>query len=145
MYTLERALANVLPALVANDRFRHTFAEKANVVGPWIEHQLEAVAAIALGGRGTLEQALQRLHDLYHNVQLYKSNLDELERINQQLQESYIFENPFTRYTMETLRVGWETLITSLNKTTNEIENQVCSTDRRHIAIHSEHVFRFRS
>jgi len=117
----------------ANDRFRHTFAEKANVVGPWIEHQLEAVAAIALGGRGTLEQSLQRLSDLYHNVQLYKPKLDELERINQQLQESYIFENPFTRYTMETLRVGWETLITSLNKTTNEIENQILTRDSKGI------------
>lgn len=95
-----------------------------------MEQQLENVATIALGGRGSLESHLQRLSDLLRSVQTYKQNLDDLERINQQLQENYIFENPFTRYTMETLRVGWETLITSINKTTNEIENQVSRTKK---------------
>ncbi|XP_003380382.1 alpha-actinin-2 [Trichinella spiralis] len=110
----------------SNDRLRRTFAEKANAVGPYLEQQLSQVATIALGGRGSLEQALQRLLDLYRSVENYKLNMDELERINQQLQESYICENPFTQYTMETLYVGWETLLTNINKTINEIENQVC-------------------
>uniref|UniRef100_A0A915JQZ4 EF-hand domain-containing protein n=1 Tax=Romanomermis culicivorax TaxID=13658 RepID=A0A915JQZ4_ROMCU len=126
-----------------NDRYRQSFAEKANVVGPWLEHQLENVAGIALGGRGSLEQSLQRLTDLYHTVQTYKPNLDELERINQQLQENYIFENPFTSYTMETLRVGWETLITSINKTSNEIENQILTRDSK--GIREDQLNEFRS
>lgn len=127
----------------SNDRYRQSFAEKANVVGPWLEHQLENVAGIALGGRGSLEQSLQRLTDLYHTVQTYKPNLDELERINQQLQENYIFENPFTSYTMETLRVGWETLITSINKTSNEIENQILTRDSK--GIRDDQLNEFRS
>jgi actinin alpha len=127
----------------SNDRFRHTFAEKANVVGPWLEQQLENVATIALGGRGSLESHLQRLSDLLRSVQTYKQNLDDLERINQQLQENYIFENPFTRYTMETLRVGWETLITSINKTTNEIENQILTRDSK--GIRDEQLNEFRA
>ncbi|VDP17326.1 unnamed protein product [Soboliphyme baturini] len=127
----------------ANDRFRHTFAEKANVLGPYLEQQLQNVAAIALGGRGSLEQSLQRLQDLCKSVQSYKSSLDELERINQQLQENYILENPFTSYTMETLRVGWETLLTNINRTTNEIENQILTRDSK--GIKDEQLNEFRS
>lgn len=117
----------------SNDRLRHQFGEKANVVGPWLEQQLEMVASIGLGGRGSLEASIQRLQELYHNVHLYKPNLDELERFNQDLQENYIFENRFTNYTMETLRVGWEQLLTSINKTINEIENQILTRDSKGI------------
>jgi actinin alpha len=117
----------------SNDRLRHQFGEKANVVGPWLEQQLEMVASIGLGGRGSLEASIQRLQELYHNVHLYKPNLDELERFNQELQENYIFENRFTNYTMETLRVGWEQLLTSINKTINEIENQILTRDSKGI------------
>ena len=56
----------------------------------------------------------------------FKPHLEELERINQQIQESFVFENRYTQYTMETLRVGWEQLVTSVNRTINEVENQVC-------------------
>ena len=45
----------------------------------------------------------------------FKPHLEELERINQQIQESFVFENRYTQYTMETLRVGWEQLVTSGN------------------------------
>ena len=34
---------------IDNELLRRQFAEKANVVGPWIEHQLDAVTAIGLG------------------------------------------------------------------------------------------------
>lgn len=57
----------------------------------------------------------------------YKPNLDELERINQEMQENFVFENRATRYSMESLRVGWESLLTSINRTINECENQVGS------------------
>jgi len=32
-----------------NEMLRRQFAEKANAVGPWIEHQMDAVASIAMG------------------------------------------------------------------------------------------------
>lgn len=34
---------------IDNELLRRQFAEKANVVGPWIERQLDAVTAIGLG------------------------------------------------------------------------------------------------
>ena len=56
----------------------------------------------------------------------FKANIDELEHYNQEVQEAMIFENRHTGYTMETLRVGWEQLLTSVARNINELENQVC-------------------
>ncbi len=67
----------------ANERLRHAFAEKANVVGPWLEGQIEQVVSIGMGGRGSLEGAIQNLQSLHSSVQTYKPNVDELERLNQ--------------------------------------------------------------
>ena len=55
----------------------------------------------------------------------YRSHIQELERINEEVQEAMIFENRHTPYTMETLRVGWEQLLTSVARNINEVENQV--------------------
>lgn len=110
-----------------NDRLRHLFAEKANAVGPWLEDQVQQVLQIGLGGRGSLESAIQRLRSIYSQAQVYKPNLDELERINQEMQENFVFENRHASYSMEALRVGWESLVTSINRTINECENQVIS------------------
>ena len=60
-------------------------------------------------------------------VSAFKPNIDELEQYNQEVQEAMIFENRHTQYTMETLRVGWEQLLTSVARNINEIENQVCN------------------
>lgn len=108
-----------------NERLKSVFAEKANSVGPWLERELEQVLAIGLGGRGRLEDAINQLRAIHNNALGYKPNLDELERIHQEMQENFVFENRQTRYSMESLRVGWESLLTSINRTINELENQV--------------------
>lgn len=104
---------------------RRQFAEKANAVGPWIERQLDAVTAIGMGLHGTLEDQLHRLKEYEQGVYAYKPHIEELEKIHQAVQESMIFENRYTQYTMETLRVGWEQLLTSINRNINEVENQI--------------------
>lgn len=48
-------------------------------------------------------------------------------------QESFVFENRYSQYTMETLRVGWEQLVTSVNRTINEVENQILTRDSKGI------------
>lgn len=113
---------------------RHQFAEKANAVGPWLERQLDTVYQIGLGGSGSLETGIQRLQDIYQTIQAYKPNMDELERYNQELQENYIFENQYTHFTMETLRVGWENLVTSINRFVNEFENQKLTQNARGVS-----------
>merc|ERR1712054_288551 len=110
-----------------NEALRRSFAEKANQVGPWIERQMDAVAAIGMGMQGSLEEQLSRLRESEEAVYQFKPHLEELERINQQIQESFVFENRYTQYTMETLRVGWEQLVTSVNRTINEFKNCLIS------------------
>lgn len=84
-----------------NEGLRRKFGEKANIVGPWIERQMDAVAAIGMGMQGTLEDQLQRLRQHEQQAVQYKPQMDELEKIHQEVQESLIFENRYTQYTME--------------------------------------------
>lgn len=78
-----------------------------------------------MGMQGTLEDQLAKLHQYEQAVVAHKPHQDELEKINQEIQEAMIFENRYTQYTMETLRVGWEQLMTSIHRNINEVENQV--------------------
>jgi len=126
-----------------NEMLRRQFAEKANQVGPWIERQLDAVTAIGMGLQGSLEDQLHRLKEYHHGVQAYKPHIEELEKIHQAVQEGMIFENRYTQYTMETLRVGWEQLLTSINRTINEVENQILTRDSKGIT--QEQLTEFRS
>jgi len=118
-----------------NETLRRTFAEKANGVGPWIEKQMDAVAAIGMGMHGSvLEDQLNRLKEYENAVVANKAIMEEMEKIHQAVQEAMIFENRYTQYTMETLRVGWEQLLTSINRTINEVENQILTRDSKGIS-----------
>merc|ERR1712226_270479 len=110
----DQTLQDELKKQENNEALRRQFAEKSNQVGPWIERQMDAVAAIGMGMQGSLEEQLGRLREYEEAVYQFKPHLEELERINQQIQESFVFENRYTQYTMETLRVGWEQLVTSV-------------------------------
>merc|ERR1712212_932274 len=108
------------------------FAAKANTVGPWIERQSDAIASIPLQMQGTLEQQLQRLKQYQAAVVSYKPNMDELEKHNQEIQEAMIFDNRYTPYTMETLRVGWEQLLTAIARNLNEYRASFNHFDKSH-------------
>lgn len=84
-----------------NEGLRRKFAEKANGVGPWIERNIDQVAAIGMGMQGTLEDQLQKLRQYEEAVSTYKVHMDELEKVHQEVQENMIFENRYTQYTME--------------------------------------------
>jgi len=126
-----------------NEMLRRQFAEKANQVGPWIERQMDAVTAIGMGLQGSLEDQMHRLKEYQQGVNAYRPHLEELEKIHQAVQESMIFENRYTQYTMETLRVGWEQLLTSINRNINEVENQILTRDSKGIT--QEQLNEFRS
>ncbi|RZF39134.1 hypothetical protein LSTR_LSTR005762 [Laodelphax striatellus] len=125
-----------------NETLRHQFADKANQVGPWIERQMDAVTAIGMGLQGSLEDQLHRLREYEQGVYAYKPHIEELEKIHQAVQEGMIFENRYTQYTMETLRVGWEQLLTSINRNINEVENQILTRDSKGITQEQLNEFR---
>ncbi|GFN97108.1 alpha-actinin [Plakobranchus ocellatus] len=117
-----------------NERLRRQFAAKANVVGQWVENQLDAVASIGVTGRSSLEDQLKKLQQFDKAVIAYKPNMEELEKYNQEVQEAMIFENRYTQFTMETLRVGWEQLLTAIARNINEVENQILTRDSKGIS-----------
>jgi len=83
-----------------NERLREQFADKANIVGQWLESRLDKVANLGLQ-KGSLEDHISTLHALEDEVAGYKPNLEELEKYNQDVQEALVFDNPHTPYTME--------------------------------------------
>ncbi|KAH7641554.1 alpha-actinin [Dermatophagoides farinae] len=125
-----------------NEGLRRKFAEKANGVGPWIERHIDAVAAIGMGMQGSLEDQLMKLRQYEEAVNMYKVHMEELEKIHQEVQENMIFENRYTQYTMETLRVGWEQLLTSIQRNINEVENQILTRDSKGITQEQLNEFR---
>merc|ERR1712198_384620 len=92
----DQTLQDELKKQENNEALRRQFAEKSNQVGPWIERQMDAVAAIGMGMQGSLEEQLSRLREYEEAVYQFKPHLEELERINQQIQESFVFENRYT-------------------------------------------------
>lgn len=128
----DQTLHNELLRQQNNERLRRAFAQKANVVGQWIERHLDAVASVSVQ-KGKLEEILGRLKGIDKEVQAFRPSFDELERHNHDMQEAMIFENRHTPYTMETLRVGWEQLLTSVARSINEIENQILTRDSKGI------------
>lgn len=139
----DHTFQNELVRQQCNEKLRRQFAEKANQVGPWIERQIDAVNAIGMGmQQGSLEVQLKKLHEYDAAVVQFRPHLDELERVHQQVQEALIFENKYTNYTMETLRVGWEQLVTSVHRNINEVENQILTRDAKGISQEQLNEFR---
>ena len=125
-----------------NERFRLQFAQKANIVGPWIEEQHEQLQELTIQVVGTLEQHQKKLETMETNVAQYRPHIDELEKYNQQIQECMIFENRHTPYTMEAIRVAWEQLNTQLTRQIAEIKNQIYTLEKKGISEEQMNEFR---
>lgn len=72
------------------------------------------MASVGAQGRESLEQQLAKLKQYEQNVQSYKSNIEDLEHLNQEVQEAMIFENRHTSYTMEVSRAPGNTCTPTL-------------------------------
>ncbi|XP_038075922.1 alpha-actinin-4-like isoform X2 [Patiria miniata] len=137
----DQALQSELLKQESNERLRYQFAKKANVVGPWIEGQTMKVNNLHME-RGALEEHLASLQRIERDVVDYKAHMDELEMYNQSVQEAMIFENEHTKYTMETIRVGYEQLVTTTRRLINELENQILTRDSKGITEEQFEIFR---
>ncbi|XP_072405620.1 alpha-actinin-1-like isoform X2 [Chiloscyllium punctatum] len=118
----------------SNEHLREQFANKANVVGPWIQTKMQEIGRISIEMHGTLEDQLNQLKQYESSIINYKPNIEKLEQDHQLIQEALIFDNKHTNYTMEHIRVGWEQLLTTIARTINEIENQILTRDAKGIS-----------
>lgn len=127
----DQVLARELERQEKNEKLRMQFAELADFVGPAIEKQMDECASIGMDVGGSLESQLESLAACEANANKLKPLIENSELVHQQVQEQMIFENPYTEYTMETLRVGWEQLLTSIRRHINEVENQILTRDSK--------------
>ncbi|XP_051535180.1 alpha-actinin-4-like isoform X3 [Myxocyprinus asiaticus] len=138
----DQALQEELARQQSNDHLRRQFANQANMIGPWIQNKMEEIGRISIEMNGTLEDQLTHLRQYEHSIIEYKPNIDKLEGDHQLIQEALIFDNKYTAYTMEHLRVGWEQLLTTIARTINEIENQILTRDAKGISQEQLHEYR---
>ncbi|KAG5831123.1 alpha-actinin-2b [Anguilla rostrata] len=127
----------------SHERLRRQFAAQANLIGPWIQTRMEEIGHCTMEMSETLEDQMTQLKQLEHVIVNYKPNIDTLEGDHQLIQESLIFDNKHTNYTMEHIRVGWELLLTTIARTINEIETQILTRDAKGIS--QEQMSEFRS
>uniref|UniRef100_A0A673ZJH6 Actinin alpha 3b n=1 Tax=Salmo trutta TaxID=8032 RepID=A0A673ZJH6_SALTR len=126
----------------ANERLRRQFAAQANIIGPWIQTKMEEIGHVSVDIAGSLEEQMNSLKQYEQNIINYKCNIDKLEGDHQLSQESLIFDNKHTNYTMEHIRVGWEQLLTTIARTINEVENQILTRDAKGISQEQLNEFR---
>ncbi|XP_053567911.1 alpha-actinin-2 [Bombina bombina] len=139
----DQSLQEELTRQQGNERLRRQFAAQANVIGPWIQNKMEEIGRCSIDLSGTLEDQMNNLKQQEHNIVNYKHNIDKLEGDHQMIQESLIFDNKHTNYSMEHIRVGWELLLTTIARTINEIETQILTRDAKGIT--QEQINEFRS
>ncbi|XP_059376124.1 alpha-actinin-2b [Carassius carassius] len=138
----DSALQEELARQHANERLRRQFAAQAHLIGPWIQTRMEEIGHCSMAVGGTLEDQMTQLKQYEHVIVSYKPNIDRLEGDHQLIQESLIFDNKHTNYTMEHIRVGWELLLTTIARTINEIENQILTRDAKGISQEQMNEFR---
>lgn len=128
----DQMLQEELARQQANERLRRQFAAQSNAIGPWIQGKMEVrlghwgrswatksrefsscpgplqeVGRLAVGMAGSLEEQMAGLRQQEQIVINYKNNIDRLEGDHQLLQESLVFDNKHTVYSMEVGRRHW--------------------------------------
>ena len=100
----DRTLSDEMAKQQRNEKLRRAFAEKANTLGQWIENQLDAVAAITMQMKGSLEEQLNRLTQNEKAVQQQKQRMEDLESINQVrfIHSLLLFNLGITLYSIDT-------------------------------------------
>ncbi|XP_035535530.1 alpha-actinin-4-like [Morone saxatilis] len=130
----DNALQDELNKQNSNDTLRAKFATQANTVGAYIQAKMEEIGRISIEMNGTLEDQLTNLREYQKTIMSYMPEINTLEGYHQLIQEALIFDNQYTSYTMEHLRVGWEQLLTTIARTINEVENQILTRDAKGIS-----------
>uniref|UniRef100_A0A669C9G9 Actinin alpha 4 n=1 Tax=Oreochromis niloticus TaxID=8128 RepID=A0A669C9G9_ORENI len=139
----DNALQEELNKQNSNDTLRATFATQANAVGAYIQAKMEEIGRISIEMNGTLEDQLTNLKEYQKSIMSYTPEINKLEGYHQHIQEALIFDNQYTSYTMEHLRVGWEQLLTTIARTINEVENQILTRDAKGIS--QEQLYEYRA
>jgi hypothetical protein len=88
---------------------------------------LQEIGHVSVDIAGSLEEQMNNLKQYEQNIINYKCNIDKLEGDHQLSQESLIFDNKHTNYTMEVIQ-----LTTGQHTTTKNTTVQHTTTQKTH-------------
>ncbi len=127
----ESNLAVELEKQQGNEQLRVAFAEKANVIGAYIEERSTALSELSMEGKGTMEEQLDAMKAFQEETVAYQPEIDAAESANQALENAIVFDNPHTQYSMDSIRSSWALLMAAINRATNETQNQILIRDSK--------------
>lgn len=113
-----------------NEKLRIEFATLANQTAQLLDQRRRMLNEINLkASGGTLDGMLTSTKALLEEMVNFRSQIDQLENINERVQEAMIFENEHTRFSMEEIRINYEQGTVGIQRTINQIENQILMRD----------------
>ncbi|KAI0982726.1 hypothetical protein GJ496_002736, partial [Pomphorhynchus laevis] len=115
-----------------NEALRLEFAKRANFISNWIDNINEQISVGIVNT--SLEEQLDLFKSLQHKVVSFQHNMDDLESCNHNLQKAMIFENLHTVYSMDTLRMNYRQLVSTINEQIGELESQIMLRDSKGIS-----------
>uniref|UniRef100_A0A0V0J8M5 Alpha-actinin, sarcomeric n=2 Tax=Schistocephalus solidus TaxID=70667 RepID=A0A0V0J8M5_SCHSO len=131
----DAALEEELSRQQLHERLRQQFTTQANKLGPWLERSLDSLyAAQTTQNQQPLEQQLVQFRKMDEEIQKLRPLIAEMERCHEELQANDVYAVPYTPYTADTLRMGWEQLMTNVKRAINEVEVQMMVRDARGVS-----------
>ncbi|KAL7061082.1 hypothetical protein AAHC03_09735 [Spirometra sp. Aus1] len=131
----DAALEEELARQQLHERLRQQFTTQANKLGPWLERSLDSLyAAQTTQSQQPLEQQLVQFRKMDEEIQKLRPLIADMERCHEELQANDVYTVPYTPYTADTLRMGWEQLMTNVKRAINEVEVQIMVRDARGVS-----------
>ncbi|EDV23711.1 uncharacterized protein TRIADDRAFT_37811 [Trichoplax adhaerens] len=118
---------------MSDEELRKAFAEKANEIGPWIEEKNQYVGYYVRSMEGTLEDQLDNLLGMEQEIKAFGHNINEIFDISKKIHDAMIFENPYSKYTIESIRSMWDELINSVHSSIQVVDNEKLARDSKGI------------
>ncbi|KAL7869620.1 hypothetical protein AOLI_G00136080 [Acnodon oligacanthus] len=97
----DNALQEELSRQQVIEWLRKQFMAQANLIRPWIQTGMEEILHSSVDAGATLEDQMNQLKQYESMIFNYKPNINKMEGDHQLIQESLIFDNEHTNYTME--------------------------------------------
>ncbi|KAI1727171.1 calponin homology (CH) domain-containing protein [Ditylenchus destructor] len=117
----------------SNERICNIFVENANNIGEWLGDNLQDI--LKENKFQTLEESTKLLKIMDQNLQTESPKLNELTRLNQDIQDNSVFPAKInSRYTSETLKADWDALKKTTTKTITEFENHILKQSNKNIS-----------
>eukprot|EP01120_Amphizonella_sp_Union-15-10_P001175 TRINITY_DN1122_c0_g1_i3.p1 TRINITY_DN1122_c0_g1~~TRINITY_DN1122_c0_g1_i3.p1 ORF type:complete len:890 (-),score=244.97 TRINITY_DN1122_c0_g1_i3:53-2398(-) len=121
-----------------NEQLRVTFAQKAKSAHDFFTSKHKGLHSLS----GDLESQLNTVKQIQSEIISHHSNVEELDRLNRELEEAEITDNPHTDLTIETLKMDYDGLTQFTSKEIKVLESEIIA--KKHGGVSSEELNEFK-